>query len=468
MAPDGSDPRVDLEEPDFPASTPAGFSWAPDGKSVALIRTLSSGSQELFIHGFESGVESQLTSDDAHIGGVCWTKDNNIIYSSSKDGNANIWIVPAEGGIPVKLSGGIGPDVAMNISGDGNAMLILRRRQLGVVSTADSNGAVTGHIPVNNLDIRSVSISPDGGRLAFQALEPDPLKPVPHLYLSGRDGADLRTVSPGNDIAGEPRWSPDGRWIAYCARSISEPVDSERAYLVSTTQSGSPKSLGPAHAVWWLDSANVVLHSGTNSWKLGISGGDRTRFYNDSAFAIPMSDGITLLFRDLRRGREGWWIDSLPLPPASGTHADSLRTVAELTPSSADSIKSSGRSAGDSAVRSASQAHSVPDTLHLRIDSARIASNDSSAGIHAMPATTPHFLHSDPWQFALCYRDRYILYRSESGEIWKRSLSGGSEQRLPAKYPDHGITMAVSPDGTEILYVETQRTSQLILMENLR
>ncbi len=465
--PDGNDPRIDLEEPDFSTSIRPAFSWSPDGKSVALIRTLSSGNQELFIHGFESGVETQLTFDEAHIGDVCWAKDNDVLYSSSKDGHSNIWIVPAEGGTPVKVSNGAGPDVSMSTPDDASTLLILRHLQEGLISVADSNAVVVGQIPLSGLDMRSASVSPDGATVAVQALEADPLKPVSHIYVAARSGGDLRTLSPGGDIAGEPRWSPDGKWIAYCAHSISEPLDSERAYVVGTASGAAPRSLGIASDVWWLDSATVILHGGMSSWKVGVTGGERSRYYKDSTYVIPMSDGVTVFLRDLRPGREGWWVDSLP-PPPPVLHSDSTRPIGERPPSSGDSAMR----AADSSARLAHATEPPHDTLlhrpDSRSDSAGQASNDSSGTKRAVRISAPRFLLEASRQFALCSADRYILYRNETGEIWKKSLADGSETRLAGKFPDLGVYMSVTPGGREILFVESQRSSQLRLMEHLR
>ena len=64
VRPDGSDPRVDLEEPDDGQASASSFAWSPDGKSIALVRTFREGYQEVFINGFESGkkANSRLTS----------------------------------------------------------------------------------------------------------------------------------------------------------------------------------------------------------------------------------------------------------------------------------------------------------------------------------------------------------------------------------------------------------------------
>ena len=61
--------------------------------------------------------------------------------------------------------------------------------------------------------------SPDGERVAFlrgarNATVRDE-GPAGGLFVMRRDGSDVRPVSGGEALLGPPRWSPDGRWIAF-------------------------------------------------------------------------------------------------------------------------------------------------------------------------------------------------------------------------------------------------------------
>ena len=429
VRPDGSDPRLNLEESTFAAASPSSFAWSPDGKSIALVRTFYEGYQEIFIDGFESGTKRQLTLDQQNIGGVCWTRDDNIIFSSGKGGNANLWIMPSSGGTPVQITKGSGPDISMKISGDAKKVLYLQQQQVGHIWLADSNGVVGRQVPFGDHDVRSASISPDGKQIAYQVFDSDPLKPVSHLYVVDREGGSPHALTSGNEVVGEPKWSPDGKWISYCARSTSQPVDSERAFLIAAAVSGAPIPLGRAQSVWWLDSSNLMLHAGSNSWMTTTMGGELTKFYEDSTFAIPVLGGSMVLFRDLHRGREGWWIDSLP-------HRDSLKVL--------------------------------PDTAAGMALRARADSVDSTGTLHGPQNPKATFVCPGLEQFALGPDGKYILYVNGSGEVWKKLLPDGTEQRLPGTFPGRRVNLAVSPDGREILYVDSRFSSKLVMIENLQ
>ncbi|NIQ85809.1 MAG: hypothetical protein GTN83_13545, partial [Acidobacteria bacterium] len=55
--------------------------------------------------------------------------------------------------------------------------------------------------------IRDAVPSPDGGRLAFTALD--------RLWVANADGSGARRLTDSNASEHFPTWSPDGRWIAY-------------------------------------------------------------------------------------------------------------------------------------------------------------------------------------------------------------------------------------------------------------
>ena len=429
VAPDGSDPRIELEESAFAGAGPPSFAWSPDGKSIALVRTFFEGYQEVFLVDLESSKKSQLTMDQKTIGDVCWTRDDNIVFSSGKGGNANLWIIPSSGGTAIQVTKGSGPDISMKMSADGRKLLYLQQQKIGHIWIADSSGNGARQISFGDHDVRSASISPDGRQIAVRVFDSDPLKPASRIYVVDRDGSNPRPLTSGNEIAGEPRWSPDGRWIAYCSRSTSESVDSERTYLIQPSVSGNPKRIGRAQDVWWLDSTDLVLHRGTNSWIASIFGGEERQFYVDSTLAVPILGGDYILFSDLHPGKEGWWVSSSP-------RRDSLQAILDSRPFIGP--------------------HLPPDRA------------DSSEALPGPQKYKTRHVVSGLKTFALGPGGSYILYVNDGGEVTKKSLPDGVEQRLPSAIAGRQISLGVSPDGREIVYVDSRLSSKLVMIENLR
>ncbi|MEX2271938.1 MAG: S9 family peptidase [Vicinamibacterales bacterium] len=73
---------------------------------------------------------------------------------------------------------------------------------------------------VRNVD--QVRISPDGRRVLFAVttavMTADRSEYVSQIHVANVDGSEERPITPDTSSATSPRWSPDGRWIAFLAK----------------------------------------------------------------------------------------------------------------------------------------------------------------------------------------------------------------------------------------------------------
>jgi Tol biopolymer transport system component/predicted Ser/Thr protein kinase len=309
VKPDGSDNRLEIVD-SVSVEGRISFSWSPDGKSLAWIRSFPEGYQEVFLTELGTGKEHQLTFDKKNIDEVCWTRSNEIIFSSNKSGNTNLWMVPVAGGSPMQITKGSGPDLGMKISADGKKLVYLQQQQIGHIWTANVDGSDARQVTFDDRNIESLSLSPDGKLVAFSMYDPDPLKPIRSIYVMEHDGSNRRRLTSGNEIATAPRWSPDGRWVAYRSWSPAESADSSNVYLIEATNPSSPKTVGKGLGVWWVSSTEFVLFTRTKSFLTSVDGTEFNQFYEDSTSARPILGGKYILFRDLHQGEGGWWLVS--------------------------------------------------------------------------------------------------------------------------------------------------------------
>lgn len=142
---------------------------SPDGRTVAFAAAIGN-VRQIFVRLIAGGPPLRVTSDPGDHQSPRWLPDSSgLVYfspASAGDGQGDIWEVPALGGTP--------------------------RRVIGGVSDAD--------------------VASDG-RLACFRLDRGQVQ----LVAFARDGSLLKVV--GQFVPGRyyrcPRWSPDGRWIAY-------------------------------------------------------------------------------------------------------------------------------------------------------------------------------------------------------------------------------------------------------------
>ncbi len=309
VKPDGSDPRREVLD----TSTDIGridFDWSPAGNSIVWLKTFSGGYQEIMRSELETGKEIQLTHDKKNIDEVCWTSNNQIIFSSNKSGNTNLWMIPASGGQSVQITKGSGPDIGMSISAGGKKLLYLQRQEAGYLWRAAIDGHATRQLTTDERNIIWPSFSPDGRQISFGMSDNDPLKYTGHIYVCDRDGNNRRKITTGDEYAGWPTWSPNGKWISYYARRSEQPTDTAIIYIVDPADPGLPRPMGRGFYSKWIDSTTLLVanpfdHTGSI---VTLDGKSTSMAYKDSINLWPILDGKNVLLTDWHIGKEGWYI----------------------------------------------------------------------------------------------------------------------------------------------------------------
>jgi len=210
---------------------PSGLSWTPDGKLV--YSTIASGNADIWIVNADGTGSRQLTNDPAVDTGPEVSPDGRyIVFQSTRSGRNNLWRMDFDGGNLKQLTSG-GDDAIPNFSPDGKWVIYdsIVTSDLRKVSIEGGDSVRLTGVPV-----RWPSVSPKDGMIAGLTLSVENSGRL--AIFSPEGGTPTRTFEIPNGSLSSPRWTPDGRAIIY----VITRADSSSLWSQSL-DGGAPKQL---------------------------------------------------------------------------------------------------------------------------------------------------------------------------------------------------------------------------------
>jgi Tol biopolymer transport system component/DNA-binding winged helix-turn-helix (wHTH) protein len=294
-----------------PAGTTGDYypAFSPDGKQLAFARAVTFPATDLYVLPLSGGEPRRLTFDGLTIEGLTWTSDSReIIFSSRRGGCLNsLWRVPASGGNPERVST-IGKDAI-------SPALSPRSNRLAYTQQLDDMNIWSFELDAARRVISKTQIiastfrdsdpdySPDALKIAFMSERSGGYG----IWVCNSDGTNPRLLFDGHAyVTGSPRWSPDGRWIAFDSRS-SDPAEagSPEIYVVDA-EGGHLRRLttGPAGgaAPTWSQDGRWIYFGSTRSgnleiWKMPPEGGRAVQITRHGGFeGFESADGRYLYY----------------------------------------------------------------------------------------------------------------------------------------------------------------------------
>jgi Tol biopolymer transport system component/tRNA A-37 threonylcarbamoyl transferase component Bud32 len=210
----------------------AGHSWSPDGTRIVFAGNY--GAEGLYIAEVDGGTDPVPLPAPREPHSPAWSPDGTRIAVASGNamfafggayfgnaGQSSIWIVPLDGGEPVRVTEDAHLDTSPAWAPDGRHLFWVSDRggARDVYRIAvDEDGSPTGE-PVRlttGLGAHTIALSPDGRRLAYASFATSSNVwsiPVPE---DGPVSIDLaRPVTTGNQLIEDVDVTADGEWIVF-------------------------------------------------------------------------------------------------------------------------------------------------------------------------------------------------------------------------------------------------------------
>ncbi|HTF64841.1 MAG TPA: winged helix-turn-helix domain-containing protein [Edaphobacter sp.] len=313
---------------------------SPDGRTVAFSRYTDAGYSELYAVPLTGGAP-RLVSAGTNFWNPMWTPDGKYIVLYALRGNMlRPWRVPVAGGPlePEMVYPGVG-----SISQDGRKLVYSENQAGGSSSHFDpaiiwradlsmAGGPVvrTKKLIYSQFMEDAAQPSPDGTRLALQSARSG----TNQIWLNSSEGDHPVQLTTIGRFSGTPRWSPDGRWIAFDTRvednvhihSHIYVVDAEGRNLHAITH-GDSDNYVPS---WSRDGRSIYFASPRTGsrqiWKHSLEDGSERRLTEHGGFdPFESYDGQTIYYSKL--DEPGIW----SMPASGGSESPVVTGKPQVT-----------------------------------------------------------------------------------------------------------------------------------------
>jgi Tol biopolymer transport system component len=284
---------------------------APTGRRLAFVRTRAPGAADLTLLELGGNLPERLTRDGVPTAGAAWEPAGlTLIFSSPRGGRDALWRSRVNGTAPELLLARPEPLRSPVLSNDGRALAYERWHRTSRLARLPFEAGAEALPPWRQEAAfeRGAQLAPDRGRVVFVASGAN----GDQLLLAPAAGGAAAALTLGAfDYIESPRWSPDGRFVAFAAsrdqqldvwvvdvgsREEQRVTDDGKSRAPSFSRDGRWLYFGSARAGGW-QLWRRPWPTGEAPERLTAEGG---------LAAIESRDGGSLYF--VRPDRRGLWV----------------------------------------------------------------------------------------------------------------------------------------------------------------
>ncbi|MGA2268538.1 MAG: protein kinase [Bryobacteraceae bacterium] len=204
--------------------------WSPNGQYIAYWAIDLDGDRDLWTVRATGGPPARITRDPFLDWNPVWSADGAWIYfCSNRGGSMGIWRIPMKEstgeprGAPEPIRTPASYAAHLSFSRDGRRMAYVQQLTTGRLNVVrfDPVREVLVSEPKEIIESSKgasrPALSPDGKWLAYNSTEQEE-----ELFVAGAEGSGLRQLTSGGHRNRGPRWSPDGKRIAFFSTRSGE------------------------------------------------------------------------------------------------------------------------------------------------------------------------------------------------------------------------------------------------------
>jgi dipeptidyl aminopeptidase/acylaminoacyl peptidase len=250
------------------------------------------GNAEIYVMDANGANQRRLTSNAAKDDEPAWSPGGTrLAFTSTRDGREEIYAMDADGANQTRLTSNTTWDLEPDWSPDGTRLAFTSYRDGNAeIYVMDANGANQRRLTSNAAVDHESAWSPDGTRLAFTSTRDG----YEEIFVMDANGANQRRLTSTTAPNDEPAWSPDGTRLAFTSRRDLNAeiyvMDADGANQRRLTMPQDPPEPDEVSPGWSPDGTRIAFTRSGEIYVMDADGTRQTNLTNNARWADNQPD----------------------------------------------------------------------------------------------------------------------------------------------------------------------------------